>query len=57
MDANTTVKGPATYYAHWKMQTYAITYNMNGHGAAPYGAKTTYTIAELPYVIPNPAAI
>lgn len=54
VDAYDTVQGNATYYAHWKLETYAITYNLNGNGKLPSDAPHSYNITELPITIPQP---
>ena len=51
---NTIVNGNATYYAHWQTIAYTISYNMGGHGNAPQGAPTFYTIESETIVPPNP---
>lgn len=41
-------------YAIWKEANWTISYNMNGHGSVPSGARTVYSSANLPYYPPNP---
>ena len=49
-------KNDVTYYAHWQLAEYNITYDMKGHGTTPT-SPTKYNITQLPITIPNPTAV
>lgn len=44
----------AVYYAHWKLNTYEISYDMDGLGEEPDGLKKSYRITDPDYT-PIPA--
>lgn len=48
---NTEVKGDITYYAHWTLNTYTITYNLNGGTASN---PTSYNITTSKFTLSNP---
>lgn len=55
MDINSKVTQDATYYAHWMIRNYQISYNINNDDAAlPDGLKHSYTIADAEYAPPSP---
>ena len=47
-----TISSNTTAYASWTIDTYSITYNL-GEGVLE-NKKTTFTIQDLPYSLPNP---
>lgn len=56
IDVDTKVKGDIQYYAHWKTNTYTITYNLNG-GTLSGDAPTSFTIETETISIPNPTKV
>ena len=56
VDINSKVTQNATYYAHWSIARYSITYSANGHGVLPSGLKEFYTINDGDYIPPSLAA-
>ena len=55
VDINSKVTTDATYYAHWRIREYQISYNMNNDDAAlPSGLRTWYTIEDEAYAPPPP---
>ena len=55
MDINSKVTRNATYYAHWRIRNYQISYNMNNDDATlPSGLRTWYTIEDEAYEPPPP---
>lgn len=46
-----TIAGPTTYYAHWDLNKYIITFNANGGtiASSSYGASSTFSYGDIIY--------